>query len=118
MWDPLYPIIGTLTIGVVLFVFGFGLGAVFLASRMAMAVKAHPLTTRWFFLVLIAFIVFLFFRFIQPLYYAAVVGLSCTTIAWGFLSRIEKRFLWGELLAFSFWFPTGREEHVLAKDET
>ena len=58
MWNSLYPIVGVLTIGVALFIFGVGLGTVFLESRMAGWVKAHPFATRWFFLALIALIIF------------------------------------------------------------
>lgn len=115
MFESLYPIFGVLTIGVALFISGIGLGSVFLESRMAARAKAYPLATRWLLLVFIALIVFLFFRFIRPLYYAAVVGFSCTAVAWGFLSRIEKRFLWKEVLTFSFWFPR-RNTATLIKD--
>lgn len=115
MFDSLYPLIGVLTIGVALFVFGIGLGSAFLESQMAAVAKAHPLTTRWFLVILIALIVFLSFRFIRPLYYTAVVGLSCVAVVWGFISRIEKRFIWKEFFTLSFWFS---EEipRITAKD--
>lgn len=117
MYEPLYPLIGVLTIGAVLFIFGIGFGTIFLESRWAPWVKAHPFTTRWFLVILIALIVFLFFRFIRPLYYTAVVGLSCVAVVWGFISRIEKRFIWKEFFTLSFWFP---EEipRITAKDGT
>jgi hypothetical protein len=115
MFESLYPLVGVLTIGVALFISGIGLGSAFLESRMAAAAKAHPFTTRWFFVILIALFIFLFFRFVQPLYYTVVVGCSCAAVAWGFLSRIEKRFLWKELLTLSFWFPISTVR-TLAKD--
>ncbi len=121
MFESLYPIIGVLTIGVALFVSGIGLGTLFLESRWAQAAKMHPKTTRWVCLVLVLSLVFgLFFvsvKFGQPIYRAYIAGASCAAVAWGFLSRIEKRFLWKELFTFSFWFPDG-VSRIAAKDGT
>lgn len=121
MFESLYPIIAVLTIGVALFVFSFMYGRAFLESRMAPWVKAHPLTTRWVCLAVVIGLVFglffLFIKFGQPLYRALVVGASCVAVAWGFLSGLEKRFLWKEVFSLSFWFPEV-VSRITAKDGT
>lgn len=122
MWELVYPIIVVLAIGIALFVSGTFLGAIFLRSRFAQAIKAHPKATRFVCLGLVLGLVFgVFFLFIkigQPFYRVVIVCGSCLTILWGFFSGMEKRILWKELFTFSFWFSTRREGRILAKDGT
>jgi hypothetical protein len=100
-------------------VLGIWFGEVFLKSQWATAIKTHPRTTRWVFLVscavLIAFLFFVFIKLSRPIYWGYVATVSVLLVAGNALSWIEKRILWKEIFTLSFWFSENTPK-ALAKD--
>jgi hypothetical protein len=117
MLEGLYPIISVLLISLGVFFFGGACATWFLASRWAPIAKNHPFVTRWIVFVIVVLFVFLFVKFLQPVYRGLVAGIGIVLFFWGVLSRIEKRFLWQDFFTVSFWIP---EEAVsrIAKNGT
>jgi predicted PurR-regulated permease PerM len=78
-------------------------------------VEKYPRMTRWAVIVFVAMWFFLFIKFLRPVYYGFIAGISLMILAWGFLSRIEKHVIWKEVLTFSFWLPI-KFPQSMAKD--
>jgi hypothetical protein len=114
-------VVATFLAGIAFFWFvGFCIGTAFLLkSGWVPSVQAYPRTTRWFCLASsLTFggvLLFVFVKIGWPIYkgYFAIVAIIIS--AWGFLSRIERRFLWNEFFTLSFWLPESITR-VMAKD--
>lgn len=104
MFNSLYPVISVVFATIFLFVLGMLFAIVFQILRKT-PVEPSSRAVRWVCagVVLVGFS--LAMKYIKPIYWGFIAGMSLFVLFWGFLTKIRGRFIWKDAITFSFWFP-------------